>query len=89
MSRNVLYRSAARPGAYVCPRCTFRLSQPNSRRFAHTTNTATGPDGDGEQVDQKRRTGEGKSQSLLTLLEERGYIKEIAGYVSSWLEIGI
>lgn len=79
MSRPTVLRNAVQLRPYVCARCTFRIQQ-NGARSIHAKTAARKEREDLEWQAQTRDVRLGKKKSMLSILEERGYVKDIAGY---------
>lgn len=78
MSRNALLRTAARSRGHACPSCSLRSSR-HAARWIHSTTRARKSRGKEEFHQHAEKIRAGQAKSMLSILEERGYVKEIAG----------
>lgn len=82
MSRPAIVRGVTQSRPFVCARCVTRI-QRNDARSMHAKTAARKEREEMEWQNQAQEVRHGKRKSLLSTLEERGFIKDIAGYVSS------
>ena len=73
--------NALRPNPSICARCAIRASRTSKRHLSGTFITRE-IEKELAWKEQAKLIREGKKKSMLTILEERGYIKQIAGYTS-------
>ena len=71
---------------YICASCARRLrptgSKPQRRNITQTSGDNT-TETKKEWEKRAREIREGKQESMLTMLENRGYVNQIVGYVVS------
>jgi hypothetical protein len=79
---------ALRPKPYICARCAIRASRTSKRQLSGTFITRE-IEKELAWKEQAKLIREGKKKSMLSILEERGYIKQIAGYSSLHCSSGI
>ncbi|KAA8569967.1 hypothetical protein EYC84_002305 [Monilinia fructicola] len=82
MATTSFLQRSARPDLYVCARCTFRASQNSnkaSRRWIGTKYLAKVADAELAWAKKAADIKAGKQKSMLSILEERGYVHQVTG----------
>lgn len=82
MASPSLFRNASRPDLYICARCTFRSStapSKASKRWIGLKYLAKKAKAEKEWGEQAGEIKIGKKKSMLTILEERGLVHQLAG----------
>ncbi|KAK6603605.1 Tyrosine-tRNA ligase, mitochondrial [Botrytis cinerea] len=82
MATTSLLRYSARPDLYVCARCAFRASRNSnkaSRRWIGMKYLAKAADAQVAWAKNAAEIKTGKKKSMLSILEERGYVHQITG----------
>ncbi|KAF5868175.1 putative tyrosyl-trna mitochondrial precursor protein [Botrytis fragariae] len=82
MATTSLLRYSARPDPYVCARCAFRASRNSnkaSRRWIGMKYLAKAADAQVAWAKNAAEIKTGKKKSMLSILEERGYVHQITG----------
>ncbi|KAF2140820.1 uncharacterized protein K452DRAFT_251551 [Aplosporella prunicola CBS 121167] len=80
MAPLTLLRNALRPGQYALRQCPLRRVLPRTVRRSITQGTIRKRiEAEWEWKEQAKQIRKGEKQSFLSFLEERGYIKQIAG----------
>ncbi|KAI9640030.1 tyrosyl-tRNA synthetase [Ciborinia camelliae] len=82
MATTSLLQRSARPDLYVCARCAFKVSRNSnkaSRRWIGTKYLAKVSNAELEWAKQAEIIKAGKQKSMLSILEERGYVHQITG----------
>jgi tyrosyl-tRNA synthetase len=83
MASSTLFRSSLLPGPYVCARCAFRASKggsKTSKRWLGIKYLAKVADAESNWAAKAKLIMAGDQKSMLTILEERGLVHQIAGY---------
>lgn len=76
----LLLRHLPRPRPYICQQCIQR-QRGLPRAVKRTILTAADPDHDAKWKEHARDVRSGLQKSMLATLEERGFVKDVAGYV--------
>lgn len=80
MAPSALVRHAVRPRAYVCRQCQLRQAAPRTPvRFISQGTIRKTIEAEWQWKEQAKEIEAGRKQAFLSMLEERGYIKQIAG----------
>ncbi|APA08814.1 hypothetical protein SS1G_02608 [Sclerotinia sclerotiorum 1980 UF-70] len=82
MATTSLLQRSARPDLYVCARCAFKASLNSnkaSRRWIGTKYLAKVADAEIQWAKKAADIKAGKTKSMLSILEERGYVHQITG----------
>ncbi|RAL62191.1 hypothetical protein DID88_002675 [Monilinia fructigena] len=82
MATTSFLQRSARPDLYVCAKCTFRASQNSnkaSRRWIGTKYLAKLANAELAWAKQATEIKAGKRKSMLSILEERGYVHQVTG----------
>jgi tyrosyl-tRNA synthetase len=85
MASSSLIRNAALQDLYVCARCSFRatrLSRQPQRRWIGMKYLAKQANAENAWQAKAQEINDGTKQSMLSILEERGLVHQIAGYDS-------
>lgn len=83
MTSHAVLRPTTRSDLYICARCSFRARNgiPRvSRRGLGTKFIAKVADAEQDWKQKALRIRKGEQQSMLSILDERGYINQITGY---------
>jgi tyrosyl-tRNA synthetase len=71
--------------SYVCQQCVHRQHLPRAAsrtKMSNALKSAAATDRNAQWAEQAARVQSGAQQSMLSILEERGFVKDIAGYVA-------
>lgn len=79
MATASLFNRSARPDIYVCARCASRNSSKASRRWIGTKYLAKVADAELQWGQKAVDIKAGKQKSMLSILEERGYVHQVTG----------
>jgi len=84
MASPLLLRTSTRQDLYICARCSIRAVKPPnniSKRWIGLKYLAKVAEAEQEWKQKAKEINAGRQKSMLTILEERGLVNTITGYV--------